>query len=125
PGGVFFSWDPIEYNPVINVYRRMATDVRTVDEAPLRLGDLAKVKKQFGNVGHREFWLTSMVIFLKYYLIDRVSPNDDRYWKRILKEDEKKLGWFRLLQKIDGLLSKLPGIRWLCWNIVVWGKKET
>jgi 2-polyprenyl-3-methyl-5-hydroxy-6-metoxy-1,4-benzoquinol methylase len=124
PGGVFFSWDPIEYNPVINVYRSMATEVRTVDEAPLRVGDLAKVKNQFGNVGHREFWFFTMVIFLKYFLVYRVSPNEDRYWKRILKEREENLGWFRVLQKIDSLIASIPGLRWLCWNTVVWGRKS-
>src|SRR5262245_52319056 len=35
PGGVFVSIDPIRYNPLINIYRRMATAVRTDDEAPL------------------------------------------------------------------------------------------
>jgi ubiquinone/menaquinone biosynthesis C-methylase UbiE len=34
PGGRFFSIDPIAYNPVINVYRRMATRTRTEDESP-------------------------------------------------------------------------------------------
>jgi len=32
PGGRFFSFDPVAYNPVINVYRRMAMEVRTEDE---------------------------------------------------------------------------------------------
>ncbi len=35
PGGRFFSYDPLAYNPVINMYRRMATEVRTPDESPL------------------------------------------------------------------------------------------
>ena len=35
PGGMFFSYDPLAYNPLINIYRRMATAVRTTDEAPL------------------------------------------------------------------------------------------
>ena len=38
PGGRFFSYDPVAYNPAINVYRRMATEVRTEDESPLTLG---------------------------------------------------------------------------------------
>jgi len=43
PGGRFFSWDPLAYNPVINVYRRVATAVRTPDESPLTFADLAVV----------------------------------------------------------------------------------
>jgi len=124
PGGVFFSWDPIEYNPVINVYRRLATKVRTADEAPLRRSDLAKVRRQFGNVGHKEFWLFALLIFLKYFLVNGIRPNEDRYWKRILKEPEENLGWFRALQAIDRFATAIPGLRWLCWNIVIWGRKD-
>ena len=40
PGGMFFSYDPLTYNPLINVYRRMATAVRTTDEAPLTVADI-------------------------------------------------------------------------------------
>ena len=29
PGGKFYSFDPLAYNPVINVYRRLANEVRT------------------------------------------------------------------------------------------------
>ena len=32
PGGKACFWDPLRHNPVINVYRRMATEVRTEDE---------------------------------------------------------------------------------------------
>lgn len=125
PSGQFFSWDPLAYNPVINVYRKMATQVRTEDEAPLTTGDLVLAKKYFGEVGHKEFWFLSLVIFLKYYFIDRVHPNEDRYWKRILKETDKSLWWFKPLQKIDQLLANLPVVRWMGWNIVIWGTKKS
>lgn len=124
PGGQFYSWDPLTYNPVINVYRKIATKVRTEDESPLTKGDLELAKKYFKNVQHQEFWLLSMAIFLKYFLIDRVDPNEDRYWKRILRETDASLWWFKPLQKIDGLLAKLPLIRWWSWNIVMSGSKK-
>ncbi len=63
PNGRFFSIDPLAYNPVINVYRRMATQVRTADEAPLSLKDVALVKQYFKDVQHREFWIFSMLLF--------------------------------------------------------------
>ncbi len=123
PGGKFFSWDPLAYNPVINVYRKMATQVRTEDEAPLTTADLTLAKKFFKNVGHQEFWILSLVIFLKYYFIDRVHPNSDRYWKRILRETNESLWWFKPLQSFDRLLTSLPLMRWMAWNIVIWGEK--
>ena len=123
PGGRFFSIDPIAYNPAINVYRGMATKVRTPDEAPLKVGDLKMVKKYFVNVQFRAFWITTLAIFLKYYLIDRVHPNEDRYWKRIYKETPETLGWWTPLRALDEFLTRIPGLRWLSWNIVMWGEK--
>lgn len=123
PGGRFFSWDPLAYNPVINVYRRVATAVRTPDESPLTFADLAVARRHFVDVGHREFWILSLALFLKYYAVDRVHPNADRYWKRILREREDRLGWFRALQRADAILTRLPVVRRLAWNMVMWGTK--
>ena len=123
PGGRFFSWDPLAYNPVINVYRRMATEVRTPDERPLTFRDLERPRQLFKNVRHREFWIATLALFLKYYLIDRVNPNQSRYWKRILKEPRERLGWFAVLQRLDGVLASLPLVRRLAWNIVIWGER--
>ncbi len=47
PGGLFASWDPVAYNPLINVYRRIARAVRTPDEHPLTLADLRTVARRF------------------------------------------------------------------------------
>jgi len=123
PGGWFFSWDPIKYNPVINVYRRMATGNRTEDETPLGLEDLRLARRYFPNVRHREFWIATLALFLKYYLWDRVHPNDDRYWKRILRETDATLGWWKPLRALDVVLTRVPGVRWLGWNMLMWGQK--
>jgi SAM-dependent methyltransferase len=124
PGGRCFFWDPLAYNPVINVYRRMATQVRTEDEHPLRFGVLDLFRRHFVGVRHREFWLTTLALFGKYFLVDRVHPNADRYWKRILNEDARRIGWwFEPLQRADSLLLRLPLLRRLAWNIVVWGER--
>ena len=70
PGGRFFSIDPIAYNPVINVYRHMATEVRTEDESPLTRSDVALASRFFADVRHREFWIASLALFVKYVLIE-------------------------------------------------------
>jgi 2-polyprenyl-3-methyl-5-hydroxy-6-metoxy-1,4-benzoquinol methylase len=122
-GGRFFSYDPLAYNPAINVYRRMASEVRTPDESPLTTADLALAKKYFRNVGHREFWVSSLLLFVKYYLRDRVHPNADRYWKRILRETPQTLRWWMPLRTLDTFLTRIPLVRWLAWNMVMWGEK--
>ena len=124
PGGMFISYDPIAYNPLINVYRRMATAVRTPDESPLTLTDLKLARKYFSEVRHREFWISTLLLFVKYYLIDGVHPNQDRYWKRILRETPDRLWWWMPLRSLDAILTRIPLVRWLAWNVVIWGRKS-
>jgi SAM-dependent methyltransferase len=125
PGGRFFSYDPLAYNPAINVYRRIATEVRTDDESPLTLADVDLARQYFPNVQHREFWISTLLLFVKYYVADRVHPNQDRYWKRILRETPERLRWWRPLHTLDSVLTRLPIVRWLAWNMVMWGEKGT
>ena len=102
----------------------MATEVRTEDEAPLTRADLRLARKYFPNVQHREFWISTLLLFVKYYAVDRVHPNHDRYWKRILRETPESLRWWMHLRAIDAALTRLPLMRWLAWNMVMWGEKE-
>jgi SAM-dependent methyltransferase len=125
PGGKFFSYDPLAYNPAINVYRRIANRVRTPDESPLTVADVRLARKYFKRVNHREFWFLTLLLFLKYYLLDRVDPNLDRYWKRILRETPERLWWWMPLRALDRLLTRIPLVRWLSWNVVMWGEKAT
>jgi ubiquinone/menaquinone biosynthesis C-methylase UbiE len=124
PGGCFFSCDPLAYNPAINVYRRIATEVRTEDESPLTRADLRLARKYFAGVQHREFWISTLFLFVKYYAVDRVHPNQDRYWKRILRETPERLRWWMPLRAMDMALTQMPLLRWMAWNMVMWGEKE-
>ena len=123
PGGKFFSFDPIAYNPAIEIYRRMATEVRTPDESPLTRADVLLARQYFSHVQHREFWISALALFAKYYLVDRIHPNADRYWKRILRETPQSLRWWTPLRALDSILTQLPLVRWLSWNMVMWGEK--
>jgi SAM-dependent methyltransferase len=123
PGGSFYSFDPVAYNPAINIYRRMAMDVRTPDEQPLRTTDIALARSCFPNLQARFFWIAGLALFAKYYLLDRVHPNADRYWKRIFQETPGSLWWWRPLSRLDSILTRLPGIQYLAWNVVLWGNK--
>jgi SAM-dependent methyltransferase len=123
PGGTFFSYDPLAYNPAINIYRRIATKVRTPDERPLTQADWKLARLYFDNVGHREFWIATLMLFAKYYVLDRVHPNEDRYWKRILTEKPQNLRWWKPLLYLDSVLSRVPGVQLLAWNTVLWGNK--
>lgn len=124
PGGVFVAWDPLRYNPIINVYRRLATEVRTEDERPLGIEDYRLVRSRFRDSKMQFFWLSTQVLFLKYFLFDRKHPNSVRYWKRIYEETPDSLRWWRPFQWLDSaILLRIPGLRWLSWNAVFIGRK--
>jgi SAM-dependent methyltransferase len=121
PAGRGCFIEPLPYNPVINVYRRIAKEVRTPDEKPLSFGQIEQFRRSFGQVKHREFWLTTLAVFLKYFLVDRVNPNKERYWKKIYT-DARQLegGFFPSLRRLDDwVLDHVPLLGRLCWNTVV------
>ena len=123
PGGMFVTWDPLAYNPAINVYRSIATDVRTPDEHPLKWGDIKLFRKYFGIVETKYFWLSTLVIFVIMTLAQRRNPNKERFWKAVVQEGEKWRWLYGPLETLDRLLLALfPPLRLLCWNVVIFCK---
>lgn len=123
PDGVFVSWDPLAYNPAINVYRAMATDVRTPDEHPLKWADIKLFHKHFDKVETKYFWLTTLVIFVIMALAQRRNPNKERFWKVVVEEGNRWAWLYRPLELLDRLLlGMLPPFRLLCWNVVIIAK---
>lgn len=119
-GGQFVSMDPLVHNPAINIYRKLAKEVRTEDEHPIKMSELKLFKKYFNNVEYDCFWLFTNFIFVKYYFIDKVNPNEERYWKKIIKDahDIEKL--YCRLEKIDNIVKKVfPFLKRYCWNIAI------
>lgn len=119
PGGKLCFWDPLRHNPVINVYRRMATDVRTDDETPLHINIVKEIKPLFSETRYNTFWLATLWIFLQFYLIERVHPNEERYWKKIIKEQQRLKPLYSRLERCDRILKKVPGMKRMAWNIAV------
>jgi SAM-dependent methyltransferase len=123
PDGVLVTWDPLAYNPVVNVYRAIATEVRTSDEHPLKWSDLQLFNKHFRKVDTQYFWLSTLIIFVIMALIQRRDPNKERFWKVILREECKWRWLYNPLEKLDRLLLLFfPPLRLLCWNVVVISK---
>lgn len=124
PGGTFVTWDPLAHNPLINVYRKMATAVRTPDEHPLTMSDLAQFQARFRNVQWRCFWLFTLAVFLRFYFWDRVHPSKERYWKKILTDAPRLAPFYNRLEALDNrVLSMAPWLGRYCWNVVAWGSK--
>ncbi len=124
PGGIAAFWDPVLYNPAIQVYRRMATEVRTIDEHPIRRADVDTIRRRFGQIETRTFWLSALLIFVKFLVIDRIHPSEDRYWKLVIETQHKHARFLRLAHKLDrGVLKVIKPLRWWCWNIAIVAKK--
>lgn len=120
PGGLGAFCDPLAYNPVTNVYRRMADKNRSIDEHPLRRRDVDLFTRRFRNVETRFFWLTTQAIFMKFYLLDRVHPNMERYWDRVLVRERELRRMYMVLEKVDHIILKIfPFMRWMCWRVAV------
>jgi SAM-dependent methyltransferase len=123
PGGRAAFWDPMRYNTVINIYRKMASQVRTEDEHPLGIDDIDFVRRLFTKVSFRTFGLVTLGVFLKFYFIDLVHPNEERYWKKVVTDYPSFRSYFRVFSAIDNVLLRLPGVRWLAWNVALVGTK--
>ena len=63
PNGVAVFLEPLGHNPVINGYRRMTPSLRTPDEHPLLMSDLALAREYFGVVETHFFTLSAMLAF--------------------------------------------------------------
>ena len=119
PGGKACFWDPLRHNPIINVYRRIATKVRTEDETPLDINIVNVVKSQFSKTTYDTFWIATLWIFLQFYLIEKVDPNQERYWKKIIIEQARLEPEYRRLEKLDITLKKIPLMKRFAWNLAV------
>jgi ubiquinone/menaquinone biosynthesis C-methylase UbiE len=119
PGGKVCFWEPLRHNPIINIYRSIAKEVRTEDEAPLDIAIVKQIEQLFTEVKYDTFWLASLWIFLQFYLIERVDPNQERYWKKIVEEESRLRKLYYRLESWDKLLKKIPGIGRWAWNIAV------
>lgn len=118
PDGKLICWEPLGYNPAINIYRRIATKVRSHEERPFKTHDIDMFRRYFGNITTRYFWFSTLLIFVVMALIERRDPNKERYWKVVIKEADKWKPLYTPLEALDRLLLRyIAPLRLYCWNI--------
>ncbi len=118
-GGKAIFIEPLGYNPMIQIYRKLAKDVRTKMERPFTFSDIKKLGKGFRYITHTEQQLFTTLIFVWFFVGERLNPSRARYWKKIIDESERYAKVFKFLEKIDWLILKIPLLKMLCWNTVV------
>jgi SAM-dependent methyltransferase len=101
PAGIAVFTEPLGHNPAINAYRNRTPALRTVDEHPLLMDDLALAKRFFEEVEVRFFTLTSLAAI----------PLRDR------PGFERVLGG---LDRLDSLLFRVaPPLRRHAWMVAI------
>ncbi len=75
PGGKACFWEPLKHNPIINVYRRIATSVRTEDETPLDINIVKFVESNFAQTTYDTFWLATLWILKQIPFMKRFAWN--------------------------------------------------
>lgn len=112
--------EPLSYNPIIGIYRKMAKDVRTPTETCFSLKDFQFVRDYFQEISFEFCWLTTLNVFLYMFFIERISPSRDRYWKRVVREHKRYEKMFNRLNRFDEkLLRTLPFLKYMCWTVVI------
>ncbi len=98
PGGRGVFYEPVAYNPAVNLYRSLTPQLHTPDEHPLRRGDLKSMSRFFEHVTLRfaDFFALGAIPFLRF-------PGG----RSLL----------RILEAADRLAMNVPALRW--WGAVV------
>lgn len=112
--------EPLSYNPIINIYRKIAEDVRTPTETCFNLRDFKFMHDYFEEIDFEFCWLTTLNVFLYMYFIERINPSQDRYWKRIVREHKRYEKMFQRFNRFDQLLMKVfPFLKYMTWTTVI------
>jgi SAM-dependent methyltransferase len=105
PGGRAVFIEPLGYNPLLNLYRRLTPGQRTSTERPLRFETLEQIREEFAGLEHREFFLLSLLGVLPGA---RWGQN---HFIRVITD--------LLCRLDDGLLATFPFLWRFCWITVI------
>jgi SAM-dependent methyltransferase len=101
PDGYALFSEPLGYNPLINLYRRLTPNQRTADEHPLLSGDLDLAREFFARVHVQYFYLTALFAL-------PLGPN--RIGRGVLK----------YLNALDRALFRMvPALRRYAWFVLI------
>lgn len=119
PNGLTCIAEPLKHNPLINIYRMIARKVRTEDERPLDIKVVDQIKTLFSEVKYDTFWFATLWILIRFFLIERINPNKERYWKKIIYEEPRLRRSYLQLEKLDTYFKKIPFFKRYGWVLAV------
>ena len=119
-GGRGFFLEPQKGSRFIEIYRRFAKDLRTLDERPIEKKDLQFLEEQFGQLAHREYHLVSLFLFGVRFLQLKWTGKAFPYWMDEVRQGKFHPQMLNRLQRLDEwLLQRLPFFRPYCWMTVI------
>lgn len=99
PGGAAIFSEPMGHNPLINLYRARTPEIRTDDEHPIVMNDLALARRHFARVEHRFYGLFSVASVL----LDRTAKGAP----------------YRFGKAIDDLVLQAPILGRYAWHCLI------
>lgn len=105
PNGIAVFLEPLDYNPILNLFRRLTPHRRTPTEKPLNFQQLEELGSHFTSWEHHEFYLVSLIAFIWYYGFRSESLF------------RKTLAVFQPLDRI--FFALLPFLRQFAWVSVI------
>ena len=101
----WFFWSPLGTNPIINFYRKLTPNSRSIDEHPFLEKDFDFLSSLFNSVEVRYYGFLTLVFFLFYK-----NPKDSVI--------------FKVLAKLDNYLFKIKYLNKLAWSVMIIAKKN-
>lgn len=109
PSGMAIFAEPLGTNPLLNLYRIMTPQYRTIDERPLNMTAFKKLVNYFRSISHTEYYFLSLFPL---------------YISNIKGMSGIAKVVFRLFSKVDRRLFKiLPWVRRYAWYSIIVLKK--
>ena len=105
PGGKFLFIEPLGTNPLINLYRKLTPQSRSVDEHPLVDMDFNLIQKKFSKTKIKYYGFLTLALFPFYS-----SPKNSKI--------------FKILKNFDQILFKLNIFKKLAWSVLIIAEKN-
>jgi ubiquinone/menaquinone biosynthesis C-methylase UbiE len=102
--GKMVFMEPLGTNPLINIYRKLTPNSRSVDEHPFINSDFKFLKTLYGELEIRYYGFLTLLFFPFYN-----KPEKSRFYK--------------FLAAIDQKIFRFKFLRFLAWSVLIVGKK--
>lgn len=122
PGGIAIFSDPFDYNPIVKLYDKFASDgLRSPGERRLNLKDLKVIKGVFKQVEWIGTDITPLFLFLYYFTYLKVTRKVSVNWFENIQNGYQFVKAYSFFNRIDNFFPKI--IQVLGWRIVILCRK--